>query len=173
MKSNFVEKSRTRVPKTFLLFDPRASRGKKLNDLSLRASLSDPLSLRLRIGETPIGLRMRLRDTRTKPSIPRSDTREWVYKGRGTVVLFQLGKGERRRQPFRFVAGKHSIFLAIGKGSFSLSTTTTTDRRWNMTEDAERGSHVRKWWIGRTVYAFNSWWKRDGSLLSRAICVCL
>jgi len=47
------------------------------------------------------------------------DTEERSYKGFGErrVRYSFPGKGKGRRQPFRFVAGKYSIFLAIGKGS--------------------------------------------------------
>lgn len=54
-----------------------------------------------------------------------------------TVALFSSwesgGKrgGGGRQQPFRFVAGKYSIFLANGKGKLFLSfDATTTTGRW-------------------------------------------
>lgn len=59
---------------------PFGTRGKKkLNNLSSRIPLGQPS--RLAIDEAPIGSRVRLHDTRTKPSIARSDTEERVYKG--------------------------------------------------------------------------------------------
>lgn len=74
----------------------------------------------------------------------RSDTEERVYKGSfeegNGRTLFQLSKGRReRRQPFRFVAGKYSIFLAIGKGSsFSLSRRRGGGEIWRRSRKARR-----------------------------------
>lgn len=103
----------------------------------------------LRIGKVPIGSRERLRDTRTKPSI-RDSIPMRVYVQRLLVAWKEREGGgwtpsralcepkvERERwQSFRFVAGKYSIFLAIGKrgGSFSFAATR---ERWNMTASGE------------------------------------
>lgn len=104
-------------PKTFLFLDPPPrihipTRGKNWT-IYLRAAFSATLALD--IDKAPIGSRVRLRDTHTKPSIPRSDTEERMYKGIGVgrggatfqiccEEIFDFSRHRQRELFFSFAA---------------------------------------------------------------------